>query len=41
MSFVGGRNKSDWIDLHSAEDIELKKGESLIPLGVGMKLQKG
>lgn len=42
LSFVGGKDKSDWIDLRSAEDIELKKGEShLIPLGVGMKLQKG
>lgn len=42
LSFVGGRNKSDWIDLRSAEDIELKKGEfHLIPLGVGMKLPKG
>lgn len=42
LSFVGGRDKSDWIDLRSAEDIELKKGEfHLIPLGVGMKLPKG
>lgn len=42
LSFVGGRGKSDWIDLRSAEDIELKKGEfRLIPLGVGMKLPKG
>ena len=42
LSFVGGRDKSDWIDLRSAEDIELKKGEfNLIPLGVGMKLPKG
>lgn len=42
LSFVGGRDKSDWIDLRSAEDIELKKGEfHLIPLGIGMKLPKG
>lgn len=34
--------KSDWIDLRSAEDITLKKGEfKLIPLGVGMQLPKG
>ena len=34
-------NKSDWIDLRSAIDIELKAGEfKLIPLGVGMKLPK-
>ena len=35
-------NKSDWYDLRSAEDIELKAGEyRLIRLGVGMKLPKG
>lgn len=34
--------KGDWIDLRSAEDVELKKGEYyLIRLGVGMKLPKG
>ncbi len=34
--------KSDWIDLRSAEDITLKKGEfKLIPLGVGMQLPAG
>ena len=34
--------KSDWIDLRSAEDITLKKGEfKLIPLGVGMQLPEG
>lgn len=33
---------SDWIDLRSAIDIDLKQGESaLIPLGVGMKLPSG
>lgn len=32
----------DFIDLRSAEDIELKKGEfSLIPLGVAIQLPKG
>ncbi|OZB99084.1 dUTP diphosphatase [Paenibacillus sp. XY044] len=35
-------SKGDWIDLRSAVDIELKKGEyALIPLGVGMKLPEG
>lgn len=35
-------DKSDWIDLRSAEDIELKKGDfKLIPLGVAIKLPKG
>ena len=34
--------KGDLIDLRSAEDVELKKGEfELIPLGVGMKLPEG
>lgn len=34
--------KSDWYDLRSAEDIDLKAGEyKLIPLGVGMKLPEG
>lgn len=32
----------DWIDLRSAETVQLKKGEfHLIPLGVGMKLPEG
>ena len=35
-------SKGDWIDLRSAETINLKKGEfHLIPLGVGMKLPNG
>ena len=34
--------KSDWYDLRSAEDVDLKAGEyKLIPLGVGMKLPEG
>lgn len=34
--------KGDWIDLRSAEDVELKQGESaVIKLGVGMKLPDG
>lgn len=32
----------DWIDLRSAETIELKQGEyRLVPLGIAMKLPKG
>lgn len=32
----------DWIDLRSAEDVELKAGEfKLIPLGVSIELPKG
>ena len=35
-------DKSDWIDLRSAEDVELKAGEfKLISLGVSMELPKG
>lgn len=32
----------DWVDLRSAKDVTLKKGEfAIIPLGVGMKLPFG
>lgn len=35
-------DKGDWIDLRSAETIELKAGEfKLIPLGIAMELPKG
>ena len=35
-------SNGDWIDLRSAETVELKKCEfHLIPLGVGMKLPDG
>ncbi len=41
IDFIEG-NKSDWIDLRSAEDVTLKAGEfKLIKLGVGMKLPDG
>lgn len=40
LRFIDG--KSDWIDLRSAIDVELKKDEfKLIPLGVGMQLPEG
>ena len=36
------KNNSDWIDLRSAINISMKKGEfKLIPLGIGMKLPTG
>lgn len=42
LEFVGGTNKSDWIDLRSAEDVDLKAGEyRCIKLGVGMILPTG
>ena len=41
LEYIEG-NKSNWIDLRSAETIHLKKGEfHLIPRGVGMKLPDG
>ena len=40
LEYIEG--KSDWIDLRSAEDIDMKEGEfRLIPLGVAMQLPKG
>ena len=40
LRYIDG--KSDWIDLRSAEDVELKAGEfKLISLGVSMELPKG
>ena len=40
LRYIDG--KSDWIDLRSAEDVELKVGEfKLISLGVSMELPKG
>lgn len=35
-------NKSDWIDLRAAEQVEMKAGDfKLIPLGVAMELPAG
>ena len=40
LRYIDG--KSDWIDLRSAADVELKAGEfKLIPLGVAIELPKG
>ena len=40
LRYIDG--KSDWIDLRSAETVELKQGEfKLIPLGIGMQLPQG
>ena len=40
LTYIDG--KSDWIDLRSAEEVVMKKGEfRLIPLGVAMELPKG
>ena len=40
LCYVAG--KSDWIDLHAAEDVDMKAGEfRLIPLGVAIELPEG
>ncbi len=40
LTFVD--DKSDWIDLRTAEDVEMKKGEfKIISLGVSMRLPEG
>ena len=40
LTYIDG--KSDWIDLRSAEDVVLKKGEfKLIKLGISMQLPEG
>lgn len=42
LKYVGGAEKSNWIDLRAAVDITLNKGElALIPLGVAMELPPG
>lgn len=42
LEYIGGADKSNWIDLRAAEDAQLKAGEfALIPLGVAMKLPDG
>lgn len=42
LEYIGGKNKSNWIDLRCAEDINLKAGEfKLIKLGIGMILPEG
>lgn len=42
LEYIGGENKSNWIDLRAAEDVDLKAGEfKLIKLGIGMILPEG
>lgn len=41
LCYIGG-NKSNWIDLRAAEDVEMTAGEyKMIPLGVAMQLPTG
>ena len=40
LEYIDG--KSDWIDLRSSEDVEMKQGDfHLIKLGVSMKIPEG
>ena len=40
LKYIDG--KSDWIDLRSAQDIDLKQGEfKLVPLGIAMEIPEG
>lgn len=42
ICFPTNLEKGDWIDLHAARSVRLKKGEMcIIPLGVAMQLPKG
>lgn len=42
LTYIGGADKSNWIDLRAAEDVEMFAGQfRLIPLGVAMKLPEG
>lgn len=42
IEHIGGKGRSNWIDLRSAENVCMKAGESrYIKLGVGMKLPDG
>lgn len=42
LEYIGGSQKSNWIDLQAAERVVLNKGEfKAIPLGVAMQLPEG
>ena len=42
LGYIGGAYRSNWVDLHAAENVTMKAGEfRLIPLGVAMKLPEG
>ena len=42
LEFIGGQDRSNWIDLRSAMDLDMREGEyKAIPLGVGMILPRG
>lgn len=42
LKYIGGEQKSNWIDLYCGQDVRLVKGElRAIPLGVAMQLPEG
>lgn len=42
LAYIGGAEKSNWIDLRAAETVILQAGDfALIPLGIAMKLPEG
>lgn len=42
LDYIGGEDKSNWIDLYAAEDVIMQAGEyRMIPLGVAMELPEG
>ena len=42
LKYIGGAEKSNWIDLRAAETVILKAGDfALVPLGIAMKLPEG
>lgn len=42
LKYIGGAEKSNWIDLRAAETVILQAGDfALIPLGIAMKLPEG
>lgn len=42
LRYIGGEQRSNWIDLYCAQDVRLMRGElRAIPLGVAMQLPEG
>lgn len=42
LEFIGGKNRSNWIDLRASEDVFIPKDEMrMIPLGIAMELPEG
>lgn len=42
LTYVGGKNRSDWVDLYTAENVSLYAGQyALLSLGVSIQLPDG